>query len=81
MATGSSPSLSLSPLESFSSTVELVGAACCSVVTLSFQPSRSTEREKDIYLPPLELYVVQKSIQCSKGKEGEKLKTKRRGIA
>ena len=45
MATGSSPSLSLSSLETLSSAVKLVGVAC-SVANLSFQPSRSTERER-----------------------------------
>ena len=45
VATGSSPSLSLSSLETLSSAVKLVGVAC-SVANLSFQPSRSTERER-----------------------------------
>ena len=47
IATGSSPSLLLSSLETLSSAVKLVGVAC-SVANLSFQPSRSTEREREI---------------------------------
>lgn len=59
MATGSSPSLSLSPLELLSSTVKLVGVAC-SVINLSFQPFRSTEREKK----KQNLHIVSLSSIC-----------------